>query len=489
MKTPGNHLPPLFAYTALLLGLFLLTAWRAIDDPAVLTDLELSRKTLTSSAGYTGKTAMEYGEKKSDGLIFPAGIDAGRMLITGSRSGRNRDDQVHFLKARDNYQPTITNATFPVLGDKLRTAVDLNPSGIVGTAPGGGQNWDYSNLITNLSRVDVYQAAASGAAFARFPTADLLTVENSGTENYWDVTANAFSLLGRSGYSLEGNLPINMKLTYNPPFVERRAPLSFLDLTVSSSGVLEAWIASSFPTSFLSALPFVADSIRLRISINRFNSTDAYGFLSIPGGTYEVLRQKSTRYKETRLDAKIAPLGWLDVTDLAIQYVGFAGGVDTLVSYSFYNNMSKEPVALCRTDNSQLLVTQVEFKDLNPACLHVTSNLNTGTGSLRQAFACSLAGDTIRFDAPVFNQTIALDLPGLIADRPLFLFANPGSNITISNLNAANTGVLLNIQDQLTVSGLKILGQTPESMIFQLGPSGGLNLTNSEVNRFTLQKN
>ena len=47
------------------------------------------------------------------------------------------------------------------------------------------------------------------------------------------------------------------------------------------------------------------------------------------GGDYEVLREKRTRYREKRLDAKIAPLGWLAVLAGTESRLPVWRGIDT----------------------------------------------------------------------------------------------------------------------------------------------------------------
>ncbi|MDX2282642.1 MAG: T9SS type A sorting domain-containing protein [Bacteroidia bacterium] len=89
---------------------------------------------------------------------------------------------------------------------------------------------------------------------------------------------------------------------------------------------------------------------------------DAWGSVITPAGTYEVLRQKRTFYRESRMDAKVPPLGWLDVTDVVLQAGVGALGVDTIVSYHFYSSTEKEPIAVVTLDNSQRVAMQVVFK-------------------------------------------------------------------------------------------------------------------------------
>ncbi|MBK9018427.1 MAG: hypothetical protein IPM82_32720 [Saprospiraceae bacterium] len=104
----------------------------------------------------------------------------------------------------------------------------------------------------------------------------------------------------------------------------------------------------------------IADSIRIRVTASRYDLVDAYGSLSIPGGTYDVLREKRTEYRDTHLDIHTF-LGWIDVTAQAGAAAGL--GVDTLVTYNFISNTEKEPIAVVQVDNSGSIVQQVEYKD------------------------------------------------------------------------------------------------------------------------------
>ncbi|MEZ4829949.1 MAG: T9SS type A sorting domain-containing protein [Bacteroidia bacterium] len=72
-------------------------------------------------------------------------------------------------------------------------------------------------------------------------------------------------------------------------------------------------------------------------------------------------------YEERRLDGKIPPLGWLDVTDLARQYLNLDLGVDTTYTYHFMSDSSKEEIAICTTDKGALQVVRVQYKYVKPA--------------------------------------------------------------------------------------------------------------------------
>lgn len=480
MAAPKTKLPFVLIYTGLLVFAFAFTAWKALDEEAHNSSI------MRSSSTFERVCTLDFPDQIAGclgRLIFPAGQDLGnRQLLNPGLQSRT---------AVAPFNPiTLTNAYFPAAGDILRTAADLSPpANNYITPPGFNVQWDFSTLSADQTMVTHFQPATNGSAFANYPGADLVTINGAGIETYYNVTAAEFSLIGQSGYSLVGGLPVYMHLNYNPSVLERRSPTNFFDVFQSSSGIQEGWAISEFPPGFINCFPFIADSLRLRVAINRLNAADAWGSLTIPGGTYDVLRIKSTTYTETRLDARIAPLGWLDVTDLAIQYCGLPGfGVDTMVTHNFFNNTVKEPIAIVFLDASQSFAQKVEFKDPG-SCLRVTSTLNTGPGSLREAIACSMAGDTIRFEPDVHQQTIYMDLPTIPIQHPLTLFADPLHNVTISNFNAANTGIIFSLQDRLSVSGLKISGQTAESMILKVESNGYLELSPTEVHRMTLNKN
>ena len=117
------------------------------------------------------------------------------------------------------------------------------------------------------------------------------------------------------------------------------------------------------------------DSMRYRVATNSIEAVDAYGMMHIPGGSFDVLREKRTQYTETRIDCKIPPLGWLDLTNEAIQ-AGFYGlGVDTSVTYTFYNDHSKEPIAIVTMDNNQAFATKIVFKNTAPPMVSVSEGV------------------------------------------------------------------------------------------------------------------
>jgi hypothetical protein len=261
-------------------------------------------------------------------------------------------------------QITITNASFPVAGDSLKIANDLNPANIVLNPPGGPYNWDYSALNPTTRSVETVQPAANGAHFATFPNAELVSINNLGAETYFDVTSTTFSVLGVSGGNLGGGgLPFATDLIFTPPMVQLHAPLSFPGVFTGTSSFNIAIAVSDLPGGILDSLGVptgLFDSIRIKLSIERNDFVDAYGTMTIPGGTYNVLRVKRTDNSNTRLEIHIPFLGWQDVTDL----LGAGGfGTDTTLTYNFLTNTAKEPIAVLTMDSTGTVVQQVDYKD------------------------------------------------------------------------------------------------------------------------------
>ncbi len=101
------------------------------------------------------------------------------------------------------------------------------------------------------------------------------------------------------------------------------------------------------------------------MAISRISSVNASGTMKLPSAQYEVLREKSTQYREYRVDAKIKILGWLDVTDVIINTTNAWDsflGVDTTVTHLYFNDKSKEVIAEVNWNTAENKILSVRFK-------------------------------------------------------------------------------------------------------------------------------
>lgn len=318
-------------------------------------------------------------------------------------------------------QILVGNSVFPRAGDTLHYALDTSPTGPASqvTPPGFGQQpWDFSKLKATTTWTETLRPAATGAGAQYFTDATLVYTQTGpasvnfplvpgsiGTDAYLQVTDSAVKLLGFYGgndalYSgvgayvvgnPNGPVPLGAATDFltrytqyvvgtavsvgGTPIQLRWAPTNFFDIRQMSANTLETYPVSAIP----GPLPFSADQFRLRVGLSAITIVDGYGTLVLPGGgNFEVLREKTTTYVETLVDAHIPPLGWLDVTDITAQYGALPDvhlGVWQQTTYRYFDAESKESLAtvyMTARDPSQPSntftesVEQVQFKNLAP---------------------------------------------------------------------------------------------------------------------------
>lgn len=299
-------------------------------------------------------------------------------------------------------QITITNVNFPQAGDTLRIAIDNLPSNISITPGGADLRWDFTSLQSPFTQQIAVRPASEGEQSFEFSNATLFTPLVASGEAYYRSTSSAYQIVGLYGED-PFNFGIRVPVHFNPPIVERRSPMRYGDNKQTSSAFAFAFSSDDLPDAILDQLPITPDSMRIRIASERRDIVDAWGKLTIPGDIYNVLREKRTEIKEARLDAKLGFLGWQDITNLIPN--SDLIGKDTTITYYFFSNEAKEPIAVVRMDKQEQKALRVEYKanDLvtdiqnvqalkpsvyafpNPAIVNVRfefSNLNPGNYKL-----------------------------------------------------------------------------------------------------------
>lgn len=268
----------------------------------------------------------------------------------------------HFLLAAA--QPIIQAANyFPVAGDTLLTVVDDEPTGVTVTSPGGNQVWNFSQLENDGLRTRVVRAASEGTLFSQFPSTELLLPLGPNAEGYYNLAADRLELVGYAGQDPLGQ-GLNIVTRFSPASIERWSQVQFFDLRNSESALLIAFSTASIPGGIFDNLPIAPDSIRIRIATQRTDLADAWGVVQLPGNLqFSCVREKRTEYRDVRLDAKIGPLPWFDITDLLIQNSPLPGlGRDTIQRYHYWSNEAKEPIAIVTVDMADQSVIGIEYK-------------------------------------------------------------------------------------------------------------------------------
>jgi hypothetical protein len=239
-------------------------------------------------------------------------------------------------------QITITNSTFPTIGDTLKTRITSNPSSPVNVgSTNGPQTWNFNFLNSGgFISNEIYVSPTLGTQSAAFLDANLMILSD-GQEQYLKVSPTKVEALGFGGEN--GFLPTNLAIKYTEKPVLRVAPLNFIT-TNNSSGKFNIDLGTDIlPDSLLAGLPI--DSIRIQFSGTTSGLVDAFGSLLIQNKTFDVLREKSTVTTQTDLFVKIPFLGWQNPANLGFEIPGGFGeffGIDTTINYNFYTNTRKE---------------------------------------------------------------------------------------------------------------------------------------------------
>ena len=272
-----------------------------------------------------------------------------------------------FIATAAQAQITITNASFPYAGDTLFTSVDNLPSGNYITGSGGSQSWDFTTLQAPFPRRTLLLPAMQGPGSYAFPNATYYASINANLVAYYRVSNNMVELLGYFGEDPLG-LGVQSASRFDPPVVQQRAPLNYNNTNESQANLSLAFSANDLPAGVVDNLPITPDSLRIRLNIQRSDVVDAWGTMTIPGGIYDVLREKRTEVRETRLDAKVGFFGWQDVTDIAIQALNIPElGPITTVSYYYFSNEAVQPIAMVIANEDESQVQRVEYKANNIA--------------------------------------------------------------------------------------------------------------------------
>lgn len=250
---------------------------------------------------------------------------------------------------------------YPVVGDTLEMQFVLAPQDISVTASGSDQNWDFSDLTGGTLRTRIIQAASDAPNAEDFPNADVFDVQLAGS-NYYRATDESFALVGFNGEDPLGQ-GLQVSTPFSPAYVERWGSLEFFDLNTFSSALTLSLAADDIPGGIFDALPISPDSIRVRVAIDRTDLVDAWGTITIPGGEYEVLREKRTEIRDVRLDAKIGFLPWTDITDTALGLLPIDQlGQDTTNTYIFWSNEAKEAIVEIEMNADESSVNSIAYK-------------------------------------------------------------------------------------------------------------------------------
>lgn len=303
-------------------------------------------------------------------------------------------------------QITVTNESFPRVGDTLRIKTDNLPSEIIIGTAGPAQDWNFTSLEAPFVQQTIIRAASEGAFFDQFTNAAIVTKIATG-EGYFSINNDRYALLGYGGEDPLG-LGLETIARFTNPYIQQRSPMNFGDENSFTTSALLPYAGDELPEELLNQIPITPDSIRINYTSERTDVVDAWGTITIPGGIYDVLREKRVEKRNVKVEAKISILDWQDITPFLPQNDFL--GEQTVTTYYFISNEAVEPIAIVNTAVDGTTITSVNFKseELVPTAVqssvskqpNVYVSPNPAIASTRFEFANLRAG---QYDLKIYN--------------------------------------------------------------------------------------
>ncbi|THH40612.1 T9SS type A sorting domain-containing protein [Neolewinella litorea] len=357
-------------------------------------------------------------------------------------------------------QIVLTDAYFPVAGDTLRYNTTEEVSTVVLLDPGADRQWDFGTLSAGAEADQVVTAVAGDP---RFTNASLSIEVDSATVGLFQVTPDAYSLIGIRG-SLDVLPGYTFEAPVSPARPERRAPLSYQDNFDLNTTITLTVATDSLPTSAREQFGNVlngVDSIRIISRSAREDVVDAYGTLTLNGQTYAVLRERRTEVLNNRIEIKIGALPYTDVTSLVApqvpEFSEFFGLQPPQTTYYFWSDTEKEAIATVAVDEDgnpegityirSDATSSVGDPFLHQARIHLYPNpasrfatielegLDAGTYTLRVVNVLGRQVATQQFFPTGFSARVDLDVSRLPRGTYLYSITNErGRTLTTQRL-------------------------------------------------------
>ncbi len=230
-----------------------------------------------------------------------------------------------FLGASFNSQGQIalTSTDLTSIGDQITRYSDTVPTYGPGAA-GAGVTWDFSGAINDTASVTSVVSVGSTPFASQFSGSDYAMTGGADSYLYFIHNANTMITTGAAGDLLGTGEQI--QAVFTDPLILHQFPRTY---------------QSNFNDTYqfqaeADGASFGVYRIRLTHTGNVFDTTDAYGTLITPTGTYDALRVKSTDFTTDVIEVKLAQfLPWTNFTTV----------MDTSVTYSWHAKEEKLAIA------------------------------------------------------------------------------------------------------------------------------------------------
>lgn len=302
------------------------------------------------------------------------------------------------LASSASAQISLTSLDMPVLGDVITNSVDTLPTTSPG-ASGALQSWDFGDATEHFQQAQSFVDPSTTPYASSYPTATLASTPDDASYIYYENSPSGFRVVGSAGD------PLGLGIIFNAPFDP--------DLTMHE---FPRTYTSSFNNDY--GIDLTADGSSFGVYQVRYkqvghvhDTTDAYGAITTPVGTYDCLRSFN---RTATVDSIWAKLFVFTPWQLII------ATSDTLRNYTWYSKETKLFVADMSLD-SLGNPTRFSWSNIAP--------ISTGLVNLTARNSATLypqpATDAVRFtDATLTGTYTITDLHGALVAQGLLASAN-----------------------------------------------------------------
>lgn len=211
-------------------------------------------------------------------------------------------------------QIAIVSSDLTSIGDQITRYGDTIPTYGPGLS-GAGVTWDFSAAVMDTVITTDVVATSATPYSSTFSGSDYAMTGNGTSYLFFIHTATEFITTGAAGDLLGTGESIEAPFT--DPLILHQFPRTY-ESTFDDTYEFQAEADGA---------AFGVNRVRLTHTGHVYDTTDAYGTLITPTGTYDALRVKSTDYTTDVIDVKLFPVApWTNVSTV----------MDTSVTYSWH---------------------------------------------------------------------------------------------------------------------------------------------------------
>jgi hypothetical protein len=215
-------------------------------------------------------------------------------------------------------QITITQADITSAGNVIYRGIDTTYTESYIGPSGSNMIWDYSGMLDDDADTVYFVDPATLANYSQFPSSNLGIIISSQGTAYAIKDAASLRIIGQ-----EADFQFQtIAAATNPPELITKFPATFISNWTNN------------PVTASPAIPITGfpgfDSARVTISKSKNVIVDAWGSLTTPMGTYNVIRQKEDVTTDQSVEAHSGFGGWIPVQNTSehiLSYLYWANGV------------------------------------------------------------------------------------------------------------------------------------------------------------------